>query len=90
MNPVLVMVVEDTVPYVTLSVKGVEVPDAMYVPAVTPEKESVWPTARAPDVVTDTVSVVPEMEPVTVAAAVPEGQYEPEGQLVQLVAPVDE
>ena len=74
MNPVLVMVVEDTVPYITLSVKGDEVPEAMNVPAVTPEKESVWPTARAPDVVTDTVSVVPEMEPVTVAAAVPEGQ----------------
>jgi hypothetical protein len=68
------MVVEDTVPYETLSVKGDTVPDAMNVPAVTPEKESVWPTARAPDVVTDTVSVVPEMEPVKLPAVVLTGQ----------------
>ena len=74
-------------PYDTLSVKGDEVPEAMNVPAVTPEKESVWPTARVPDVVTDTVSVVPEMEPVTVAAAVPlvAAALAPEGQIIPVV-----
>jgi hypothetical protein len=51
--------------------------DVMVVPAVTPAPESVMPAASTPDTTAMTVSVVPEMSPVTATAPVPAGQKEP-------------
>jgi hypothetical protein len=67
---VAVMVVEVTV-CDALTTQLNPAPESIVVPEVTPAPLSVCPTWMVPDVIADTVSVVPEIEPVNTAPGAP-------------------